>query len=290
LPTQGKPKDFSGIVGELQLHGQFSREQVNYGDSLSLQIMAYGNCNLDGLKKAVNGEVPGFAVYETTKNTVESVIDNTYFVQREFEAILVPEKNGLIDIAPISISYFSPASEKYERASIPGAAIEVLGDMPQLSSGRGNLAASIETVKIAQVNYTGDNDDFFLLQVSKKVFYGVLIGLAALLVLAAIVFWLVLKRKKQDQTLKTLYKQLLAAKDINEVYGLFCTMIKHCYGLSLKASSQKAVLSSLPDADLAVQVVAIMDYMESHEEKECSHLKEKISGAYRMILRQVNPA
>jgi hypothetical protein len=285
LPAEGRPKDFSGIVGELQLHGNYSREQVNYGDSLSLQIIASGNCNLDGLKKAINGEVPGFAVYETTKNTTESVIDNAYYVQREFEAILVPEKNGVIDIAPISISYFNPASKKYERAQIPGATIEVLGDMPQLSSGRGSLAAAIETVKIAQVNYTSENDDYIMLQVKKQVLYGILLGLIVLLIIAAIVLWLVLKRKKQDQALKSLYKQLMFSKDTNEVYSLFCSMIKHCYEVSLKASSQRAVISNLPDAALAAQVVEIMDYMESQEQKDCQHLKDKTSSVYRMFLR-----
>ena len=286
IPTQGRPKDFSGIVGQLQLQGNFSREQVNYGDSLSLQIMAYGNCNLDSLKKVVSGEIPGFKVYETAKNTTESVKDNAYYVQREFEAILVPEINGAINIAPISLSYFNPVSKKYERAELAGATIEVLGDIPEQSSGsgRGSLAASIETVTIAQVNYTSPKDDYFLLQVNKKVLYGILIGIAVLLTLAAIMLWLVKKHKQQDQALKSLYKQALASNDIHEAYSLFCAMIKHCYGLSLKASPQKAVLNDLPDAALAVQVVGVMDYMESGAGKECSVLKEKISGVYRIIM------
>jgi len=285
LPTTGRPKDFSGIVGQLQLQGNYSRQEVNYGDSLSLQIVAYGNCNLDGLKKAVQGEIPGFAVYETSKNTTESIKDKAYYVQKEFEAILVPEKNGAIDIAPISLSYFDPISEKYQRAQIEGVTIEVLGDMPQLGDGRGGTTVARETVKIAQVNYSGSDDGYLSLRLNKKVLYGVAIGLAALLVLAVVALGLMRRQKKQDQTLKSLYKQALASQDANEAYSLFCAMIKHRYGLSLKASSQKAVLNNLPEPALAAQVVEIMDHMELSAAKDCQYLQDKIRGVYRMLSR-----
>jgi len=61
-------------------------------------------------------------------------------------------------------------------------------------------------------------------------------------------------------------------------------MIKHRYQLSLKASSQKHIQSNLPNADIALQVTDIMDYLESakaHEEKGHIYLKEKITAFYR---------
>lgn len=71
---------YAGDVGELSLSGGYSREKVNYGESLSLLVTASGNCNLDGIKNIFTGEVSGFSVYETKKNTVESVENNQYHI------------------------------------------------------------------------------------------------------------------------------------------------------------------------------------------------------------------
>ena len=286
LPSEGKPKDFSGIVGELRLDGRYTREEMNYGDSFTLQAAASGSCNLDGMQKIISGEPPEFTVYETLKNTVETVQDNRYHVQKSFDVIFVPEKTGDLDVAPVSISYFNPVTEKYEKAEIPGVTVRVLGDMPLLANDEGSGQAAIETVKIEQVNYADANVGYFTIQMKKQAVYAVLTGLAIMLVLTAVMFWLISYRKKQDPVLKTLYRQLMGSQDINEIYNLFNAMIKHCCKLSLKASSQNIVLGSLPDASLAAQVAGIMDYMESNEEKGHVYLKDKIKGIYHIYLKQ----
>lgn len=281
LPTEGRPGDFSGIVGELQLDGSYSREVMNYGDSFALYATASGNCNLDGLKNIINQEMPGLSVYETQKNMTESVENNQYYAQKSFEVILVPEKTGVIDVAPISVSYFNPVTKQYEKAEIPGVTIEVLGDMPQPNHFSGSLPGNIDTVTINQVNYASANDGYFTVQIKKEWVYGMLIIFAVCMVLVAVLVWWLSNRKKQNQQLKSLYKQLMAAKDINEIYDLFNTMIKHCYKLSLKASSQNRIRSSLQDPVLAEQITEIMEYMESaenHGEKGPAYLKDKIRG------------
>ncbi|MCL1873689.1 MAG: BatD family protein [Clostridiales bacterium] len=283
LPAEGKPRDFSGIVGELQIEGVYSRQELNYGDSLSLRITATGNCNLDDLKEIFRGEKPGFSVYETQKDAEESIVNNRYQVKKEFEAIIVPEKTGSLNVTPGYISYFSPASGKYEKAEIPGATLEVLGEMPQLQSSGGVQTGELETVKINQVSYASSDDGFFLIQLNKQVLLVILIGLAILIALTIILLRLLAKRKKDDSPLKSLYKQLMAAKDINEIYSIFNTMIKHKYQLSLKASSRQAIIHSLPDTDLARQVAEIMDYMESPDKKSNVDLKSKITAIYRKL-------
>ncbi|MDR0468345.1 MAG: BatD family protein [Peptococcaceae bacterium] len=287
LPTAGKPADFSGIVGELQLEGQFSREVMNYGDSFAIQVTAYGSCNLDGLKKVIAGDQPGFTVYETQKTTVESVENSRYRVSKAFEAIFVPEQNGVMTVEPISIPYFNPATEKYERAEIPGAAIEVLGDMPQPDSGGGVRATGVETIRIDQVSYTVADDGYISMQIKRQVFYGVLIGLFGLLALALVLSYIRASRKNKDLTLRSLYRQLTAAKGANDVYNRLNAIVKHCYGLSMKSSSQSSIRSGLSDADLADQIANIMDYMESAEkygEKDDIVIKDQARKIYHKIL------
>jgi hypothetical protein len=283
LPSEGKPANFSGIVGELQLNSRYSREEVDYGDSLVLYVTASGDCNLDNLKN-IAGAIPGFSVYETQKNTEESVENGEYRIQKAFEAILVPEKTGKLDISPILISYFNPVTEKYETAEIPGAAITVLGEMPRPNSG-GDFFAGFEPVIISQVRYTDPDDAYFTLQMKKQTVFIILLGIGVLAVVAFVLVRLALTAKKQDPA-ASLYRQLMGKKDAREIYNIFSSMIRHSYNLSLKASSKDNIISRLPDENLASRVADIMDYMESPEALEASGytlLRDKIKDIYRII-------
>jgi hypothetical protein len=110
-----------------------------------------------------------------------------------------------------------------------------------------------------------------------------MIGLAALIALAAALVFIIRNKRRQDTSLNTFYKQLIASNDINEIFNLFSSMVKHCFNLSIKTIPQSAVRSSLPDPALAEQVAGIMAYMEAHDEKSCDHLKGKIKVAYQKI-------
>jgi len=288
LPTEGRPNDFSGIVGELQLDSDFSRTELNYGDSLSLNIKARGNVNLDGLRNIITRAVPNFSDYEVLKGTVESVENNSYHIEKAFDVILVPQKTGVLNIEPMSLSYFNPITSSYEVAQLPGATIQVLGDMPLANMDTGVQPLRAETVRIAQVNYANANSDYYTIQLNREMMNGILIGVAIFIVLTVGFLWLIINRKKHDPQLRSLYKQLMGSKDVNEIYNLFNAMVKHHFNLSLKASSQSVVRNSLPDGDLGVQITGIMDYVESakvQEENSHMYIKDKIKGIYKVMSR-----
>ena len=285
LPPNGKPDDFSGIVGELQITSRYSRDELNYGDSLVLYINLSGYCNLDLLKNVIAADIPGFSIYETPKNTAESIENNKYHIRKDFEAILVPEKNGVLEISPIFISYFNPVTEKYEKAEIPGAAVTVLGDMPQPGSAQ-NQTPAAETLIINQVKYIETKSDYFTFQIKKETALAISVGSVLLVVLSIGSIKFIQKNKKQNPELKSVYRKLKAAKNTEEIYLLFNSMIKSCYNFSLKASSKNIVRENLSDPDLALKVTEVMDCMESagtDEKNAQNHLKDKIKVIYRMI-------
>ena len=258
---------------------------MNYGDSLTLAVTVTGNCNLDGYRRVMPGGLPGYTVYEALKAVTESVENNEYRVQKEFEAILTPNKNGLLEIASIPVSYFNPATGKYERTEIPGAQIEVLGEMPVTIGGTAGQAAEIATVLINQVSYAGPDDDHFTFRVQKDRLYAALIGLAAAIALCTAIMFVYGKRKKRDAGLKTHYRLLMAADDINDIYNRFNAMIKHRYNLSLKASSQNDIMIGLADPGVASRVADIMGNMESGG-GDNSLIKNKIKDLYKIMAAQ----
>ena len=263
LPQTGRPADFSGIVGDLYLDGVYSRTDLPFGEALTLRVTASGNCNLDGYNRMIAGGLPGFTVYETQKSTVESAEDNRYYAQKTFEAILVPERNGVINVDSMAVSYFSTVTEAYETAEIPGAAIQVQGDMPQTHAGIGDDSSDVNGVYIDQVLYGITDDAYWTLRIPVRALPFIGGGAGAVMLLAVLLIGLTRHRKKRDPAVKALRAGIKRAKDANEIYNAVHALIKHCCGLSIKSASKETVIKELKDADLAALVTGMMDKMES---------------------------
>jgi hypothetical protein len=292
LPIENQPADFSGIVGDLNLEAKYSKQEVDFGDSLVLQVTASGSCNLDNLKELINGDIPGFSVYQTSGNTVESIEDNKYKAQKEFEIILVPTKNGEIEIDPIYISYFNPDTRSYEKAEIPGTTISVKGEVSQTQIMTQDEAKSeqpvIETVKIEQINYKPRNEGYLTIQIKKEFLYWGFVGIV-ILVLVVISFPLVYSNtKNKDKKLQELYKQLKKLDNESEIYNLFNNMIKHVFNVSLKANSKSMIVNRIKDSSFTGPILEIVDYMEMKNEKyhsgvDNNYLKNKVIEVYKLI-------
>jgi hypothetical protein len=119
------------------------------------------------------------------------------------------------------------------------------------------------------------------LQIKKEGAFAALAGACVIAISVIITCRQITKRKKQDPEMKSLHRQMMASRDINEIYGLFGALVKRRYNLSIKASSQSAVRSSTPDAELGARLADIMDFMESGRAYAAdgnAALKEKIKA------------
>lgn len=286
LPMENRPLDFSGIVGKLNVESSFSKQEVSYGDSLTLRVTASGSCNLEALEKIIKDGIPGFTVYETEKGMEESVENNQYKARKEFEVILVPEKNGDISIDPIHISYFDPESGSYDKAEIPGTTITVKGDAPKVQTLQQSESAAVEKVKIDQISYNTQNKGYVTIQFKKD---HLLIGLAVvvfLIVVSALVFFMLMYRRKYDSNLQSMYKKLRSTDNKNDIYNILNNMIKYRFNLSLKASSRDRIINCLAQYKLDGPVLEVMDYMENkkdYSDKDWMYLKGKIKEIYKAI-------
>jgi len=284
LPVENQPADFSGLVGKLALQSEYSRNEIDYGDSLTLRVTASGSCNLEVMDRIILNGIPGFSVYETEKLTEETVENNQYKARKEFEVILVPEKNGDIKIDPIHIPYFDPESGSYEKAEIPGTTVTVRGEIPQAQTKLQNETPVMETVIIDQISYSPKNDGYLTIQLKKGHLLTALVTFIALLLLTALVFMVYSFRKKQDRKLTEIYNKIKNSNDINEIYNLFNKMIKYRFNISLKANSRDKIINRFSDYEFSGAVLEIMDYMENkkqHSNEDTVYLKDKIKEIYK---------
>ena len=166
--------------------------------------------------------------------------------------------------------------------------IEILGEMPvAVVSGGGSQAAgpaAVETVTVAQVSYLAPDEDALTIRINRETMFWVLIGIGGALSVVLVLIRLATRRKRQDGTLKALYKRMMAAKDVNEVYDLFNEMIKHCCGVSLKASSINVVRSRLPE-EIAEQVVEVVELVEDGVGRSCDEIRGRIRKVYAAVMR-----
>jgi len=286
-PLPNPPADFSGVIGKLSLDSGYSRQEVNYGDSITLRVTASGDCNLDSLTKIFNDDIAGFSVYETQKSTEEGIENNQYHASKEFEIILVPETNGEIAIKPVSITYFDPETGTYEKAEIPGTTITVHGEAPMAQIPAQAGTGAVETVRVEQVSYNTGSGEYLTIQLKKDslvtafwVFGGILaLGLAAFLFL----LW----QKRRSRAVDDLYRKIRKSGDPNEIYNLFNMMVKSLFGISLKADTRDAVCSRLSACGLDAQVLEIQDLLEGRKSREAM---DEVKSKIRSVIKKFRKA
>ncbi|TYQ16882.1 UNVERIFIED_CONTAM: oxygen tolerance protein BatD [Acetivibrio alkalicellulosi] len=283
LPLDNRPNNFSGLAGTLNVDSNYTRQEIDIKDSLTLEVTLYGNCNLESLRKIIQKDIPGFSVYETEKNTQESIEDNKYNVRKEYEIILIPEKTGQIKIDPISIPYFNTETLSYDRIEIPGTTVKVTGEMTQV---QGNIAApsstQIERVNIDQISYASGNDSYLTITLKKSTLYIVLPLILIIMIIIAAIFKIPLFLSKTDKNLALLYNKIKKSNDQNDIYNTFNDMLKYCFDLSIKASPRSVINEKLAPYGILVPVLEIMDYMENRKDSSFP-LKDKINDIYAVL-------
>ena len=287
---ENKPADFSGLVGELNLQSEYSRLEVPYGDSLTLKVTASGSCDLSILDKISKNGINGFTVYETEKNTEESIIDNKYWSKKEYEIILVPEKSGEIKIDPIYISYFDTKLGTYKQAEIPGTTITVTGNAPQSQTQvlNNSLPAISEKVVIDRISYTPIDEGYLILKLKKSHIVIAFIVFAVIAIILALSILLTKCFKHRDKRLLEMYNQINKSKDKNEIYNILNNMIKYRFNLSIKASPKDLIKAELAKYNLSDPVLEIIDYIESNKtnsDEVTSYLKDKMKELYKEIIK-----
>lgn len=126
LPTEGKPADFSGAVGEFQFSVTTSKTHLNASESLQAKVAINGKGNLKLFEIPSLNLPSSLEVYDpefnesvrTTLSGMEGNVSNSYTI--------VPTFKGKYPIPSISFSFFNPKTEKYQTLSSGEIMINVL--------------------------------------------------------------------------------------------------------------------------------------------------------------------
>ena len=140
LPAAGKPRDFSGAVGQFTMETQAAPQSVKAGDPVTLTATVKGIGSFDRMNAPAIADTPGWRAYPPSGKFQQ---DDAVGISGEkiFEAALIPE-TAQTELPPITFSFFNPSTEKYETLKADRLAVTVEGSAPQPSPVAPSLAAA----------------------------------------------------------------------------------------------------------------------------------------------------
>lgn len=122
-PPDGKPRDFSGAVGQYTLQVEAKPRGVKVGEPITLTIHVTGRGNIETVSLPRIFGLDRFKTYDPQIKTDDH--------GKSFEQVLIPEDASIEAIPEIRFSYFDPEHEKYhtiKKGEIPIHVTAIAGE------------------------------------------------------------------------------------------------------------------------------------------------------------------
>jgi BatD DUF11 like domain len=115
LPTEGRPAEFGGAVGNFRISTDISSATNTAGDPLTLRMHVNGAGNFDRVESSMLKPGDQWKTYgpKATFNPVDGI---GYRGEKLFEQPLIAAKPGTLTIPALTFEYFDPDSGHYETA------------------------------------------------------------------------------------------------------------------------------------------------------------------------------
>ncbi|MBC8474056.1 MAG: protein BatD [Candidatus Omnitrophica bacterium] len=113
LPDEGKPANFKGDVGILDITANIDKDNVEENQPVTLTIKIKGQGNIKTISSPTIPEASDVKLYDSASS--ENISKDNYVVQGEkiFEKLIIPKRSGALTIGPIEYSYFNTSEKRY---------------------------------------------------------------------------------------------------------------------------------------------------------------------------------
>jgi hypothetical protein len=126
LPSDGRPSDFSGAVGDFRLRVVPSADEIRVGESVTLSVRIEGRGNIKSISEIPLPKFDGFRVFAPKARDSVRVEQGRIGGAKIFDLVLVPEVMGSFSLAGITLSYFDPVKGAYVRKDAAPVELRVL--------------------------------------------------------------------------------------------------------------------------------------------------------------------
>ncbi|MDL2296449.1 BatD family protein [Bacteroidales bacterium OttesenSCG-928-E04] len=146
LPSQGRPDDFSGLVGNFQIKSNLSRTELMTNDATNLTVSINGTGNIQHVTLPEINFPPDCDVTDPRISDNINTKGNIVSGARHFEYIIIPRSSGDFKIPASKFSYFDPASGNYKTISTSEYLLKV-------EKGEGENSSTVNYANQKEIKY-----------------------------------------------------------------------------------------------------------------------------------------
>ncbi|CAN5155454.1 BatD family protein [soil metagenome] len=128
LPEAGMPKDFNGLVGDLNMQVTMDKTQARTDDPVTLSIKFSGKGNIRFLESPKPELPKDFEVFDPKISEKSTRQGNVVGGSRQIDYLLIPRRAGSYKVPEFSVSYFDLSKNDYVTLRSPEIVISVEGE------------------------------------------------------------------------------------------------------------------------------------------------------------------
>ncbi len=114
LPEQGKPADFSGMIGQFRMTSGIDKRSVKQNEPIILTISIEGEGNIEMIERPKIPESKDIKVYDSDSSTELSKYRGGLRGRKTFEVTLIPTAAGEFEIPSLVFNFFNSRQGTYE--------------------------------------------------------------------------------------------------------------------------------------------------------------------------------
>ena len=259
LPQEGKPTDFQGIVGNYTLTATVPKRDITVGENITLEFKVDGEGFVDPLESlSWNQPTQGVKIYkDKTEGGSEVTQAGNMEAHKTFRYAFVPTQPGNIGLGEVTLHFFNPETQQYEKVTRTLGTLNVTGSAENLNSqsfigqnAQSNqsevkrLGSDLIPPKILGNQKPGQPGLFAFIG-------GVFVFVSGLIVLAVSLFLNVKKSRKADlnnqrkKAQKQALSQLDSAATTTETFEAYRQALRYIFQIDSVSPTFKEVENSL---------------------------------------------
>ncbi|MCB0218946.1 MAG: protein BatD [Chrysiogenetes bacterium] len=159
LPDDGRPAEFSGVVGQVGISGQLTTRQAKVGEVVPYTVDVSLRGDSVAMRTPTLTLPPGYDSFDAQVQEASSATSDQGLIHRKkYSFLIVPRRPGTQELQPATFSWFDPVARQYRVWKSPPVKLTVSG---QAEPGAGSAtdiemstgAEDYESGKPAELRY-----------------------------------------------------------------------------------------------------------------------------------------
>lgn len=117
LPSEGRPKVFTGTIGDFTISAMPNKTQVEVNQPVTVTIKISGTGNVKSAAEPPMPELDDFRIYQASASENISKLNDKIGGTKVYEEVFIPKRPGQLEIPALAFNFFNPDRNRYETVS-----------------------------------------------------------------------------------------------------------------------------------------------------------------------------